>query len=346
MPRRSRAPAPVADVVSPLVEQESWPRLPQRKWKRGGVIREFTRHPKALARVESLPLQAGAQRTLFVLVKFADKDGSVCISPREIARLTPVSERTTSYSVAHIIRGLKKLKEDGFVDWDRVPALGHFPTGRFTQSGGRVFWVNLLALQRRGPLWSRDNPRKPSPPEAPPSPQQGHDSVSPPPIMVDPGTPITRDPPSDPLCLPPEDKMDHAAADSAAARASPAKAASETPSGADGTMAQHSVRGAAMPRVTRESFEGGQGTRAPPDAPASREELRALEQEWARWGYKPASTLARSSSSPATSRDGGVSASSTHADCAAKTRSTSRSLSRPPSTMSQYLGRVFSERLK
>lgn len=209
-------------------------RLPVRRTRKGNVIPAFTRHPKALARVIDLESRPGARFTLEMLLRCADADGRAIISPAEIAHLTPRSGKVKSYSVPTIKRSLRELRDMGLVEWDRVSPLSYYPEvagrpGRFTTSGGRVFYVNVLALRGQGPLWSRGHPRPPLARHAgttvrPENDRSGGITSDPPgTITGDPGGAIIGDRPSDPLCLPSEDKMDPAAPKLAASRPAAAR---------------------------------------------------------------------------------------------------------------------------
>ena len=195
--------------------------------KKGAVL-PFTRHPRLLARVHRLRLQSCAHRVLEVLLTYADAEGVCWPQPDEIVQLMPRSARVDVYSMASVLRALRTLRELGWLAWTTVPPLGRFPGrrrgrlvprgGRWTQSGGRVWALNLEKL--RGQALTR-----------PSLSSIGTESGGA--ITHDrPGT-ITHDRPSDPWFSLRENKIDPARQRGAApARASGASVASETPSAA------------------------------------------------------------------------------------------------------------------
>ena len=129
--------------------------LPQRP---AGQLCPFTRHPKTLARVVLLELRPAARFTLDVLLTFADRDGWCWPKVREIQAAAPRSARVKRYSEATIKRSLRELKAAGLLNWERIPAFGHYPgrpdrkgpavggAGEFTMSGGRAWRVNFAAI--------------------------------------------------------------------------------------------------------------------------------------------------------------------------------------------------------
>jgi len=156
----------------------------------GGLVRPFTRHPKALAQCHRLPLQACARAVLALLLTTADADGVSWVSPREMTRRIPRSGRVRFYSLPQVLRALRQLRDAALVVWDSVPAMGRFPrhvdgvavarAGRFTVSGGRVFRVLVDVL--RNLAIPKTN---------------GAGTALARAIIGDQGTPIIHDPPSD-----------------------------------------------------------------------------------------------------------------------------------------------------
>lgn len=186
-------------------------------------------------------MRAGARFVLEVLLTDADVEGLCWRSPREIAAITPRSAKRPRYSLATVLRSLRELDEAGIVSTRRIAPGERYPRregkgakaraiwgqGPSTQSGGRVFVVNLDTFQNGAA-------------RRPPPPPESHDR----PITYDRGTPITHDRPSDRPSDPSRNKKDPAAAplsaDAPAAppetlvrapeRAGPRTMASETPS--------------------------------------------------------------------------------------------------------------------
>jgi hypothetical protein len=122
-----------------------------------GQLLPFTRHPRLLARVHRLYLQACAMRVLEVLLTYADDDGVCWPQPDEIVQLMPRSAHVKAYSIASVLRGLRTLRTMGLLSWTAVPAFGRFPgrvrgkrvwrAGKATSSGGRVWEINLAKLR-------------------------------------------------------------------------------------------------------------------------------------------------------------------------------------------------------
>jgi hypothetical protein len=126
-----------------------------------GRLLPFTRHPKILARVHRLRLQACCARVLEVLLTYADADGVCWPQPDEIVQLMPRSARIEAYSLASVLRALRTLRSLGLLSWTVVQPFGRFPGrvrgrlvwrgGRATSSGGRVWAIHLEKL-RGAPL--------------------------------------------------------------------------------------------------------------------------------------------------------------------------------------------------
>ena len=146
-----------------------------------GKVRQFTRHPRALARVVFLPLRPAARFTLEALLTYAEKDGRVLVSARTLAAAMPRSASGQPYAIVSVDRSMKELRAAGWVRWQVIKPGGRFPSGRRTWRGGRIWWVNVEAL--RG--------------DRPPLPFDGTNSEWA--ITGDPHVAITGDPPSDPL---------------------------------------------------------------------------------------------------------------------------------------------------
>jgi len=117
----------------------------------GNKVARFTRHPRALARVSSLPLRPAARFTLETLLTYANKEGVCCVGVATLAASMPRSADGTPYAIVSVDRSMKELRAAGWVDWRRVKPCGRYPSGRWTLSGGRVWRVNLAALRGECP---------------------------------------------------------------------------------------------------------------------------------------------------------------------------------------------------
>lgn len=240
-----------ARQISPSEIEHDFPEpLPMR-----GRVCEFTRHQKHLARIVKLDLRAGAARVLAALLTFADRDGWCWPKPRELARIVKKSgnrERGdaagASYSLPTIKRSLRELRAAGFLTWERIAPLGHFPSrpdrngpavmgaGEWTSSGGRAWRVDFAAIEAAA---GRGYP-KPPPKRPRPGPDKGPGTGSAGEITSDPSTEITGDPSSDQSPLGDFVTLDHGRPLPAlAGTRAPAgrQAAGETPSRAFGAGA-------------------------------------------------------------------------------------------------------------
>jgi len=129
-----------------------------------GVVCQFTRHPRALARSITLEMRAAARFVLEVLLTFADAEGVCWPSPRQIAQVTPRSGKVKRYSLPTVLRSLRELEAAGLLESRRVAPGHRYPAregkgasartvwnqGLSTHSGGRVFVVNLAAFHTAG----------------------------------------------------------------------------------------------------------------------------------------------------------------------------------------------------
>lgn len=132
---------------------------PARKYARSGRVIEFTRHPRELAVVRRLPLQACARFVLSLLLCYSGGEGASWRDVSRMAAITPRSGKVGAYSLAHFRRALRQLRDAGFVRWDRILPLHRLPRrtspgtiarnqGERTYFGGRVFWVNIERLRQ------------------------------------------------------------------------------------------------------------------------------------------------------------------------------------------------------
>lgn len=132
---------------------------PARKYARSGRVIEFTRHPRELAVVRRLPLQACARFVLSLLLCYSGGEGASWRDVARMASITPRSGKVGAYSLAHFRRALRQLRDAGFVRWDRILPLHRLPRrtspgtiarnqGERTYFGGRVFWVNIERLRQ------------------------------------------------------------------------------------------------------------------------------------------------------------------------------------------------------
>lgn len=214
---------------------------------RSGKLCKFTRHPKALARVVNFELRAATRFVLGVLLTFADKQGRALVSPRTIVELAPRSQRVRRYSLVSVRRALRELRDVGLLDWERVLPGECYPTGVSTNTGGRVWHLNLARLRGEDGSAEASTDRSP---------------------VIDRRS-ITHDRSSDPLCLSSRDKIGSRAPEPRDGRASPAHEASETPSAAPATEAIAATAEACTPReVASETPPAAIATRV--FAPASR----------------------------------------------------------------------------
>ena len=244
--------------------------LPQRP---AGQLCPFTRHPKTLARVVLLELRPAARFTLDVLLTFADRDGWCWPKVREIQAAAPRSARVKRYSEATIKRSLRELKAAGLLNWERIPAFGHYPgrpdrkgpavggAGEFTMSGGRAWRVNFAAIAAAA------NRR---------SATRGMPSAGE--ITSDPAGEITSDRPSDPFLASLETvKLDPAPAPTRAAPQAPSapRVASETPRrGASAAGPQPAPRA----HVASETPPGGAAGKDPGASPPRQAPARDRER--------------------------------------------------------------------
>ena len=206
-----------------------------------GKLCPFTRHPKTLARVVLLELRPAARFVLDVLLTFADREGWCWPKVREIQAAAPRSARVKRYSEATIKRSLRELKEAGFLNWDRVPAFGHYPSrpdrkgpavmgsGEYVQGGGRVWRVNFTAIAAAADRRSATRGM----------PSAGR-------ITSDHAGEITSDRPSDP-CLAPLETVKH----------DPAPARDRKRGGSEEQPAGQAVADPARRRVVDEELERG-----------------------------------------------------------------------------------------
>ena len=130
---------------------------PQRRGP--GKLHEFTRHPKALAKVRGLKLQACLRFVLEALLLYADREGYSWVQAEALAETTPRSTKRESYALPSVRRALRQLKALGWLEWRVIPAFGRYPSrgkdkklvwgnGRREYHGGRVWRVNLEKLAR------------------------------------------------------------------------------------------------------------------------------------------------------------------------------------------------------
>jgi hypothetical protein len=143
------------------------------------TICRFTRHARAITRTTTIPMRAAAIRTLDVLLADAGPEGWCWRSPGEIQTIVPRSNLRKEYSLATILRSLNELHAAGLISWRYIPPGGRFPLrvgkgkdsrvlwnrGRATQSGGRVFMINLDAFQLPAQPWKQPSSRAPAPVE-------------------------------------------------------------------------------------------------------------------------------------------------------------------------------------
>ena len=241
-----------------------------------GKLCPFTRHPKTLARVVLLELRPAARFVLDVLLTFADREGWCWPKIREIQAAAPRSTRVKRYSEPTIKRSLRELKAGGFLNWERIPAFGHYPArpdrrgpaelgaGEFTMSGGRAWRVNFQAIADAADRRSATRG----------TPLAGR-------ITSDHAGEITSDPPSDPFLAPLETVKPDPAPPVAVAPQPPAAArvASETPTRACGAGPQRASRA----QVASETPPGGEaGGKAPASSPTPaprRDEKRTGSEE-------------------------------------------------------------------
>jgi hypothetical protein len=151
--------------------------------RRGGVLYAFTRNPRAHEHVCDLEMRASDVRLLLIMVRYADSDGRMWMQLEELARQTKRSafrrldrdpDTATSYAPNTLRVCVRNLRAAGLLAWDYVPPLHRYPSrtpgkpGRFTASGGRVWYVNLAALEALSERERRWIPgtRTPATPEA------------------------------------------------------------------------------------------------------------------------------------------------------------------------------------
>lgn len=236
----------------------------------------FTRHPKALVRVISLELRACARWVLSILLTHADAEGRCWVQVPEIRRLARRSKNRKDYSKPSILRSLRELRDANLVAWDRVAPGDAFPgrrgeEGRSTKCGGRVWVLNLPVLRGNAP------PGTPVPCVGTKD-GGGVPDRSP---MIDRRS-IMHDRSSDPLCLPPEDKIritpSHG---SGRASAAPTKDDGETPGAAsDARAPSRDLRRLTIESETPRAPERAAAPSAPPAAaapPRTREAEKELE---------------------------------------------------------------------
>ena len=201
---------------------------------RGAVV-SFTRHKRELARLVALEVRAAVRFVVHVLLCHADADGVAWTGLETIRQLMPRSGRRKVYNERTVRLALIEARSLGLLHWETVPAFGRFPRrdrsthkavfgeGRWTQSGGRIFFLHLAQL--------RGEPSS--------APSIGTESGGPDlQILAGPDLQI---PPTDPLCslrehLKKIPRTPQAAAPPVAARP-PQKKASETPSARGRTQA-------------------------------------------------------------------------------------------------------------
>jgi hypothetical protein len=123
----------------------------------GGSLVRFTRHPKALARVCALELQACARFVLEVLLTSTDAHGVTWVQAKEIASITPRSAKRPRYALPSVLRGLRQLRDAGLISWQRVAPLHRYPrrnadksltegAGKWSQGGGRTWVVDVAKI--------------------------------------------------------------------------------------------------------------------------------------------------------------------------------------------------------
>ena len=123
--------------------------------RRAAKICTFTRHKHELAKAVTLGLRAASQRLLEVLLTVADADGVSCIGIATIVDLMPRSPRRPRYHRRTVELAADDLAAMGYLSWTRVHPCSYYPPtsggrrrGRWTQSGGRVWRVDLAAVRR------------------------------------------------------------------------------------------------------------------------------------------------------------------------------------------------------
>jgi hypothetical protein len=255
----------------------------------GKRLYEFTRHPRELAKVRGLKLQACLRFVLEALILYADREGFSWVQAETLAETTPRSTRRETYALPSVRRALRQLKALGWVDWTVVAAFGRYPSrgkdkklvwgnGRREYHGGRVWRVNLERIRAV---------------------EHGTDSAGW--IMLDPPGRIPRDPPSDrslssgesksivaspgarPAALPPERPADAGGRvapptpqSPSAKPASVKSVASETPPAAVAVLPSRSAPSSAPERER----QGGKGEQErSQDRPLSLEEMPAAFAE-------------------------------------------------------------------
>jgi hypothetical protein len=128
-----------------------------------GSLVSFTRHKRELARLVALQVPAAVRFALHVLLCHADADGICWTAVETIRGLMPRSGRRKLYNERTVRLALIEARRQGLLTWTTVPPFGRFPTrdrsthkavfgkGRWTQSGGRIWQVNLPALRGEPP---------------------------------------------------------------------------------------------------------------------------------------------------------------------------------------------------
>lgn len=132
-----------------------------------GRVRLFTHHKSILAQIVRLRRRAAGERLLHVLLCVSDKQGRSWLYPRNLAAMMVRAANAghgterdfgVTYSLPTVLRELRALRADGFLQWEPVPAWGCFPgrgddgelvpgAGPETYSGGRVMTLQLAALR-------------------------------------------------------------------------------------------------------------------------------------------------------------------------------------------------------
>ena len=143
--------------------------------RNGKSLALYSRSPKAVAtwRGELLPLQQGARSVLALLIaRGRGKRYRSWLYAETMAELLPRSGVVEHYSVQHVYRGLRQLHAAGLIRWKVVKPGETFPAGAtpdvdgggvFSESGGKVYEVNMDALCGRGLVWRVEASPTPTP---------------------------------------------------------------------------------------------------------------------------------------------------------------------------------------
>jgi hypothetical protein len=128
-----------------------------------GSLVSFTRHKDALARLVALQAPAAVRFVLHVLLTHADVDGVCWTGIDTIREAMPRSAARKVYHRRTVELALVAARRLGLLTWTRVPPLSRYPApdrsthravmgkGRWTQSGGRIWRLNLPALRGQAP---------------------------------------------------------------------------------------------------------------------------------------------------------------------------------------------------